>query len=67
MSDNIPSNMQETPLDFDLDYDIDQWVDPELLDCSFPGNPGSAASNDLIDWNAGLSDALGSSNADPIR
>jgi hypothetical protein len=64
MSDNISSDMQETLWDFDLDYDFDQWADPDLLDCSFPGNPGS---RDLIDWNAGLPDALGSSNAGPIR
>jgi hypothetical protein len=64
MSDNIPSDTQETPWDFDLDYDFDQWVDPELLDCSVFGNPGS---NDLIDWNAGLPDNLGSSKAGPIR
>jgi hypothetical protein len=67
MSDNISSDMQETLWNFEYDYDFDQWVDPELLDCSFSDNPGLAASNDLIDWNAGLPDALGSSNAGPIR
>jgi hypothetical protein len=67
MSDNISFDMQKTPWDFDLDYDFDQWVDPELLNCSFSENPDSAASNDLIDWNAGIPDALGSSNAGPIR
>jgi hypothetical protein len=64
MSYNIPSNMQETPWDFDPNYDFSQLVDPELLDCSFSENPGST---DLIDWNAGIPDALGSPNAGPIR
>jgi hypothetical protein len=67
VSDSVSFDMQETPWDFNLDYDLDQWVDPELLDCSFSDNFGLAASNDLIDWNAGLPDALGSSNAGPIR
>jgi hypothetical protein len=67
MSDNISFDTQEAPWDLDLDYDFDQWVDPELLDCSFSENPGSTAWNDLIDWNAGIPDALGSSNAGPIR
>jgi hypothetical protein len=67
MSDTIPSNMQETPWDFDPNYDFSQLVDPEFLSCSFSDNPGLAASNDLIDWTAGSPDALGSSNAGPIR
>jgi hypothetical protein len=64
MSDNIFFDMQETPWDFDLEYDFDQWIDPAL--------PGPSVSDPdawmgMVDWNAGLPDALGSSNAGPIR
>lgn len=64
LSDHIPSEMQETPWDFDIGYDFDQWVDPELPDLDVPDWAGSA---DLIDWTADIPDALGSSNAGPIR
>jgi hypothetical protein len=64
MSDNIPCNMQETPLDFDYDYDMDQWIDLRL--------PGPSVSDpdawmNMIDWNAGPPDALDSSSAGPTR
>jgi hypothetical protein len=56
--------MQEAPSNFEFDYDLNQWTDPEL--------PGPSVSDPdawmkMVDWNAGLPDALGSSNAGPIR
>lgn len=63
MSDNVPFDMQEAPLDFDIDYDFDQWVDPELPDFSVPDWGGST---DLIDWTADIPDALDSSTAGPV-
>jgi hypothetical protein len=64
MSDNISFDMQETPWDFDLDTDFDQWVDP-ALPCPSISDPDAWMA--MVDWNAGLPDALGSSNTGPIR
>jgi hypothetical protein len=45
---------------FDLDIDLDQWIDPDL--------PRPAVDwMDLVDWFAGGPDALGSFDAGPIR
>jgi hypothetical protein len=62
MSDNISFDMQEAPWNFDFDYDLDQWIDLEL-----PGPSDPDAWMKMVDWNAGLPDALGSPNAGPIR
>jgi hypothetical protein len=60
MSDNIPFDAQEMPWGLTFDYDLGQWIDPDL--------PSPTVDwMDLVDWNADQPDAVGSCNAGPIR
>jgi hypothetical protein len=60
MPDNIPFEAQEMPWGPTFDYDLGQWIDPDLLS---PNLDWMA----LVDWNADQPDVVGSCNAGPIR
>lgn len=66
MSDHVPTNMQEMPWEYDLNCDLDEWIDWSLHD-SIPDDPNWADSMDLVNWDAGIPDASGSLGEGPIR